>query len=233
MYSQLKHIFFDLDNTLWDFEKNSKKVILELFSEFNLQAKCKCLPDSFYKTYVIVNEQLWKLYREKLISKDELRSSRFTNTMLYFGYQDEQLGKKLEEEYISKSPLQKELVDGTIEVLEYLKTKYQLHIITNGFKEIQHIKIENCGLKNYFNHIIISEEVGYNKPDKLIFDFALNKCNALNQESLMIGDDFEADIKGAQNAGFNTIFFNRKSLKFEDNSINQISSLNQILKIIK
>ncbi len=231
MYAQIKHIYFDLDNTLWDFDKNSKNVILELFSNFDLQSKCKCLPLAFYKTYVIVNEQLWKLYREKLISKDELRSSRFTNTMLYFGYEDEQLGKKLEEEYIAKSPLQTELVDGTIEVLEYLKTNYQLHIITNGFKEIQHVKIENCGLKKYFDQIIISEEVGFNKPDKLIFDFAMNKCNALHHECLMVGDDFEADIIGAKNASIKAIFLNRKSLKFEDNSINEISSLNQLLKI--
>lgn len=231
MSAQIKHIFFDLDNTLWDFEKNSKKVILNLFSEFNLESKCKCLPISFYKTYVIVNEQLWKLYRGKLISKDELRSSRFTNTMLYFGYEDEQLGKKLEEEYIAKSPFQTELVDGTIEVLEYLKTNYQLHIITNGFKEIQHVKIENCGLKKYFNQIIISEEVGFNKPDKQIFDFALNKTNALHHECLMVGDDFEADIIGAKNASIKAIFLNRKSLKIEDNSINEISSLNQLLKI--
>ena len=232
MFSQVKHIFFDLDNTLWDFDKNSKNVILELFSHFDLQAKCNCLPNSFYNTYVIVNEQLWKLYREKLITKEELRSSRFTNTMLYFGYEDEQLGVKLENEYISKSPLQKELVDGTIEVLEYLKTKYQLHIITNGFKEVQHIKLENCGLKNYFNQIIISEEVGFNKPDRQIFEFALFKSNALKNESLMIGDDYDADVMGAKDSGLRSIFFNRKSVKASDNGIKEINSLNQLLKII-
>ncbi len=126
MYSQVKHIFFDFDNTLWDFEANSQKVLNDLIVEFELEKKCQCKADSFIKTYILVNDDLWALYRKQAITKDELRSSRFTNTMLYFGYDDLTLGLKLEDEYIARAPHQKELVPHTIEVLEYLSKKYDL-----------------------------------------------------------------------------------------------------------
>jgi putative hydrolase of the HAD superfamily len=232
MYSSIKHIFFDLDNTLWDFDSNSKKTIFELIQEFNLSEKCSCLPESFYKTYLRVNEDLWKLYRKQAITKEELRSSRFTNTMLYFGYDDKKLGLMLEENYISRSPQQKMLVEDTIEILDYLVQKYQLHIITNGFKEIQYIKLENCNIKKYFNNIFISEEIGVNKPDARIFEFAINHVSASKNEALMIGDDWDADVVGAQQFGMKSIYLNIKSIGAENKLVPQIHKLIQLKELL-
>ena len=232
MYSHIKHIFFDLDNTLWDFENNSKKTIFELIHEYTLSQKCGCLPDAFYKTYLHVNEDLWALYRKNLITKEQLRSSRFTNTMLYFGYDDKELGIVLEENYIMRSPQQKGLVEGTIEVLDYLSSKYHLHIITNGFKEIQHIKIENCNLNHYFKNIFISEEIGFNKPDSRIFEYALNHVSALKSEAVMIGDDWDADIIGAEQFGIKPIYFSRKKNGNENKLVSQIENLMQLKEML-
>ena len=232
MYTSIKHIFFDLDNTLWDFENNSKKTILELIQEFKLSEKCRCLPAAFYKTYLLVNQDLWALYRKNAITKEQLRSSRFTNTMLYFGHDDQNLGLLLEENYILRSPQQKGLVEGTIEILEYLSTKYQLHIITNGFKEIQHIKIGNCNLKKYFKNIFISEEIGCNKPNPGIFEFALNHLSALKSETIMIGDDWDADILGAQQFGMSSIYFSRKPNDIENKLVPQINNLLQLKEML-
>ena len=232
MYTSTKHIFFDLDNTLWDFENNSKKTIFELIQEFKLSEKCRCLPAAFYKTYLLVNEDLWALYRKNAITKEQLRSSRFTNTMLYFGHDDQSLGLLLEENYILRSPQQKGLVEGTIEILEYLSNKYQLHIITNGFKEIQYIKIENCNLKKYFKNIFISEEIGCNKPNPGIFEFALNHLSALKSETIMIGDDWDADILGAQQFGMKSIYFSRKLNDIENKLVPQINNLLQLKEML-
>jgi len=232
VYTSTKHIFFDLDNTLWDFENNSKKTIFELIQEFKLSEKCRCLPAAFYKTYLLVNEDLWALYRKNAITKEQLRSSRFTNTMLYFGHDDQSLGLLLEENYILRSPQQKGLVEGTIEILEYLSNKYQLHIITNGFKEIQYIKIENCNLKKYFKNIFISEEIGCNKPNPGIFEFALNHLSALKSETIMIGDDWDADILGAQQFGMKSIYFSRKLNDIENKLVPQINNLLQLKEML-
>jgi len=232
MNNQVKHIFFDLDNTLWDFESNSKKTIFELIDEFNLAHKCRCLPSSFYKTYLLVNEDLWSLYRKGAITKEQLRSSRFTNTMLYFGYDDQKLGLVLEENYILRSPHQKGLIEGTMEVLDYLFNKYHLHIITNGFKEVQHIKIDNCNLKKYFKNIFISEEIGFNKPDKRIFEYAINYISAKNSEVIMIGDDWEADIVGAKKSEISAIYFNRNQNILKNALVAEINHLTQLLKIL-
>lgn len=232
MYSQVKHIFFDFDNTLWDFEANSKKVLHDLIAEFELEKKCQCKADAFIKTYIIVNDDLWALYRKKAITKDELRSSRFTNTMLYFGYDDLTLGLKLEDEYIARAPHQKGLVPHTIELLDYLYKKYDLHIITNGFKEIQHIKLKTCNIGHYFKNIIISEEVGFNKPDERIFEHSFKLANTTKEESLMIGDDWDADILGPHKIGLKAIYFNRNNKDVSNNLVPEIKSLDELIAML-
>jgi putative hydrolase of the HAD superfamily len=124
------------------------------------------------------------------------------------------------------------LVEGTIEILDYLSNKYQLHIITNGFKEIQHIKIENCNLKKYFKNIFISEEIGCNKPNPGIFEFALNHLSALKSETIMIGDDWDADILGAQQFGMSSIYFSRKPNDIENKLVPQINNLLQLKEML-
>jgi len=233
MFSNIKHIFFDLDNTLWDFEANSTQVLTALIAEFELEKKCQCSAKSFIKTYILVNDDLWSLYRKQLITKEELRSSRFTNTMLYFGYENKLLGMELEAEYIARSPYQKELVPHSLETLEYLAAKnYQLHIITNGFKEVQGIKLKNSNIQHYFHQVIISEEVGFTKPNKAIFFHALKAANASIENSLMIGDDWDADILGAHAINMLSIYFNRKNTTVTNHLVSEIKSLDELKKML-
>lgn len=232
VYSKVQHIFFDLDNTLWDFHTNSGHVLRELIKNHRLTTKCQCSESSFLKTYVHVNEDLWALYRLHKITKEELRSSRFYNTMLYFGYDNRELGLLLEKEYIDNSPYQKTLFPGAIEALDYLKNKYTLHIITNGFAEIQHIKLRNCSIDNYFTEVIISEEVGFNKPDKRIFDKAVERALTQHEYSLMIGDDWHADIEGANAAGIPCIYFNPMQKQLNTNNTAEIQSLHELITLL-
>ncbi len=226
--AQTKHIFFDLDRTLWDFEANSHTVLNQLMDEYAIEKKCQTSRRSFIKTYWLVNDALWKQYREGQITKEQLRSSRFYHTMLYFGHDDPAFGLQLEHEYISRAPSQKQLIADAIEVLEYLKEKYTLHIITNGFKEIQHIKLNNTGLSVYFDEIIISEEIGFNKPHRQIFQQALEKAGTTAGESIMVGDDIDADIIGAINAGIAAVYFNPLKKPHNESPGYEITSLMQL-----
>ena len=232
MYSSIQHIFFDLDNTLWDFETNSQRVLHELIQKHELVLKCQCSDRSFIKTYVLVNDDLWARYHKNLITKEELRSSRFYNNMLYFGYENYELGLQLEKEYIDNSPYQKELFPHTLETLDYLSSKYKLHIITNGFAEIQYIKLKNCSIDKYFNEVLISEQIGFNKPHLNIFNAALERTSSKTEHALMIGDDWDADIVGASEAGFKTIFFNPRKKTINSNKTPEIQSLNELIGLL-
>ncbi|MGZ4103599.1 MAG: HAD hydrolase-like protein, partial [Bacteroidia bacterium] len=161
----IKHIFFDLDRTLWDFEKNSENILHQLIQTYGLTAKCGVDAPVIIDTYKKINKELWEQYGNNQITKEQLRSSRFTKTLATFDYHFLGFGLELEKEYIERSPYQTHLIEGTLEVLEYLKKKYDLHILTNGFKEIQHIKLKQSNLKPFFAHVVISEETGYQKPD--------------------------------------------------------------------
>ena len=232
MKSNINHIFFDLDNTLWDFDTNSRQVLKDLFFEFNLESRCGVNIENFTREYEKINAKLWAQLRAGEISKEQLRSSRFYNSMQSFGFDDYELGYKMELEYVKRSPYQKNLLPGTLQVLENLKKHYQLHIITNGFKEVQYIKLENCGLKFFFNHIIISEEVGYSKPHEAIFQTAMMKAGAHPEESVMIGDDKETDVKGALNAGMRAIHINIHQKETNAANYLQVNNLFELEKIL-
>src|ERR1035437_4924091 len=202
-----KHLFFDLDNTLWDFEKNSHETFNELYQHYLAdQSKIPSVKD-FFDAYTIHNTRLWGLYRESLISKDELKDTRFLITLKEFGIDDKKLASILSDEYTYRSPRKGILFPGTIETLESLKDRFQLHIITNGFEEIQHLKLAFAGLSQYFECLITSEQAGSKKPDAGIFHYALEQAGARAEESLMIGDDLEVDIIGARAIGMDTILF--------------------------
>lgn len=233
MKSEISHIFFDLDNTLWDFNSNSRKVISDLFFENNLEVRCGVGFSVFISEYEKINHLLWEKLRNSEITKEQLRSSRFYNSMQFFGYDDYELGYKLEEEYVKRSPYQNILLPDAINVLENLHKKYELHIITNGFKEVQYIKLNNCNLINYFSHIFISEEVGYSKPDKRIFDHAVSSVGATKSNSVMIGDDVNVDVNAAKNFGMRAIHFDDKcSNPGEINGLIKISRLVQLLEFL-
>lgn len=209
----LQHIFFDLDDTIWDFEKNSELILSKLFDEQGLANKLQNDFYTYFTAYKKKNGELWQLYNTKKITKDELRKRRFHETFLEFGYNDFDLSYFISESYIQQSPYGTELKKGSIELLETLSANYKLHVITNGFKEVQHIKLKQCDLQKYFDNVIISEDVGHNKPNIEIFREAERLGNTTKEACLMIGDNFEADIQGAKKAGWQTIWYNPQKNK--------------------
>jgi len=204
----VKHIFFDLDHTLWDFDKNSRLAFMRLFESFKIEIDL----DAFLTVYEPINFDYWKLYRENRISKQELRRNRFSASFEQFNmfYEVQELDK-LATAYIDELPKDNHLFDGVIEILDYLKSRYELHIITNGFEEVQYKKLHNSGISGYFNTVTTSEEVGLKKPHPVIFQKALEKAIAQPSESLMVGDTFEADILGAEGVGMHTLYFNYRN----------------------
>ncbi len=228
LLNKIKHIFFDLDHTLWDFETNSIQTFKQVLKMYNIGIDLS----KFMEVYSPINHNYWKLYRDNKVSKSELRYGRLKDTFDRLDYDiSDELIDVLAEEYINYLPFNNALFDGTHEILTYLKPKYKIHIITNGFEEVQHKKMSNANLLEYFDKIITSEEVGVKKPNRKIFEYALNKANALLEESMMIGDNFEADILGARNAGMQTIFckFNGETSDDETISVTRLSEIRQYL----
>ena len=201
-----KHIFFDLDHTLWDFEANSKKALQQIFEEQNLGEKGIPSFESFHAKYLPINDRYWARYHHGFVPKEKLRVGRFHDTLKEFNVDDEVLAEAIAASYLSISPKMTALFADAMEVLKYLQDKYALHLITNGFAEVQWLKIEHSGLKPFFEHIIISEEVGTQKPAKEIFEIAMERAKTNADECIMIGDNFNTDIVGARNAGMDQIF---------------------------
>lgn len=222
---KIKHIFFDLDHTLWDFEKNSNLTFEQLFKVHNIQLKLQ----DFLSEYSPINFSYWKLYREEKVSKEKLRYGRLKDTFDKLNYSvSDDLIHLLSEEYINELPSNNYLFDGAIELLEYLQPKYELHIITNGFEEVQSLKLEKSGIKKYFNKIITSESVGVKKPNPRVFEFALKKARANADNSVMIGDNLEADIIGALNCGITSIHFNLENIIYVEKKYTSVSHLLEI-----
>lgn len=207
--SKYKHIFFDLDHTLWDFDTNAKETLTEIYSIFELEKKSIFPFEEFYEKYLHHNEILWDRYHKGFITADDLKWKRMWRTLLEFKIGDEQLAKQISAKFLELLPIKKNLFPYTHEILDYLVTKkYQLHLITNGFEKTQWSKLNNSDLGKYFGQVITSEASNSIKPKKEIFDFALLKTGAVLEESIMIGDNLDADIQGAMNAGMDTIFVN-------------------------
>lgn len=203
------HIFFDLDHTLWDFETNSKETLHELFVAHKLAETVTPDFEDFYQKYFYHNKRLWHRYNHGLIRQEELKWKRMWHTLLEFKLGDEKLSKQLSEHYLQVLPNKKALFPYTIEILDYLTHRnYKLHLITNGFEKMQWTKLENAGIAKYFTQVITSELACSLKPHKEIFDFAMQKAGSKYAESIMVGDNLDADISGAMNAGMDTIFVN-------------------------
>lgn len=203
--SNIENIFFDLDHTLWDFDKNSGLAFFSIFEKNRIRVEL----ETFLKTYAPINESYWKLYQENKVTQSSLRYGRLKESFDSLGISvtDEQI-EILSKDYIDHLPNHNHLLEGALEMLEYLEPKYKLHIITNGFKEVQHKKIKNSGIARFFDTITTSEDAGVKKPDKRIFERALDKAGAHISTSVMIGDNLEADIHGAQEIGMQAILYN-------------------------
>ncbi|WP_291963547.1 YjjG family noncanonical pyrimidine nucleotidase [Maribacter sp.] len=206
-------VFFDLDHTLWDFDQNSALTFKKIFKEQKVDLSL----EDFLKVYVPANLKFWRLFRENKITKSELRYQRLKSVFDTLGYPaNDDLIHRLSEEYISHLSSFNTLFPNTIEILDYLKSNYRLHIITNGFQEVQEKKLKNSGIYKYFDQIIDSEMAGAKKPNPIIFNLALDKAKVLPEKSVMIGDSLEADIMGAKSLGFYTIHFNAHKEKSHD-----------------
>lgn len=219
---KIEHIFFDLDHTLWDFEKNSDLAFQKVFKKQSIDIDI----DIFLEVYKPLNLKYWRLYREEKVTKKELRYGRLKNTFDAINYNiSDTLIDIIAIEYIEFLPHFNYLFEGTFEILNYLKEKYKLHIITNGFEEIQAKKMESSKIIDYFDVIITSESVGVKKPNPKVFYHALEVANANKENSIMIGDSIEADINGAMNIGIKAIHCNFENKKLENNNFISITSL--------
>ena len=203
------HLFFDLDHTLWDFETNSKETLRELFSTYRLDETVTPDFQLFYEKYSYHNKRLWHRYNHGFIKQEELKWKRMWHTLLEFKLGDEVLSKKLSVDYLEILPHKTALFPYTIEILNYLTNKnYKLHLITNGFEKVQWRKLENSGISKYFSTVITSELACCLKPNKEIFDFAIGRAGCCYHEGIMLGDNLDADILGAKNAGMDTVYVN-------------------------
>lgn len=227
-----KDIFFDLDRTLWDFERNLAETFRDLYDEHRLVHLGIDDFEEFFRVYKEVNGKLWDAYRKGDITKNYLKVERYHQSLLAFGVDERGLATALSRDYIRLSPLKTNLLPYTIEILQYLEPKYKMHIITNGFEEVQRLKLERSGLRKYFDKIIISERAGYKKPSPQAFEFSVNKAAAETESSIMIGDDLAVDIQGAMNYGMDQIWFNftNEVADFKPTHIiHDLSELKQIL----
>ena len=203
--TQITDIFFDLDHTLWDFDKNSELSYIQIFKSLKIELSVT----DFLKVYTDINKQLWKLFREDLIDKESLRYRRLKESFAAVNYEiSDSLINQIADDYIVQLSKQTHLFPGTTAVLEYLQSKYKLHIITNGFAEVQDRKLKNTGLSRFFNVVMNSETAGVKKPHPLIFEKSLALAGVKKENALMIGDSLEADVMGALNFGIKAICYN-------------------------
>ncbi|MFL3662172.1 MAG: YjjG family noncanonical pyrimidine nucleotidase [Polaribacter sp.] len=230
MPMKIEHVFFDLDHTLWDFEKNSALTFEKIFLENKIDLDI----EDFLKVYVPLNLQYWKLYRNEKVSKEALRYERLKKSFDAVNYNvSDALIDTLATAYIDNLSNFNHLFEGTLELLDYLKEKkYSLHIITNGFEEVQNKKMINSKLYPYFEQIITSESVGVKKPDARVFEHALDVSKAKKENSIMIGDSLEADIHGAINVGLSAIHCVFDATTPIDKNINVVTSLLEIKRYL-
>lgn len=207
MKQRYRHLFFDLDRTLWDYDQNAKEAFREILDKHELYSCIESL-DYFVSRFHHINEGLWLAYRKGEIDKKTLRNKRFEMLLAEFQIVDNTLADRMSDDYIELAPTKTKVFPHTAETLDYLAERYQLHIITNGFKEVQQRKIANCGLTPYFSTVVTSDCIGLQKPHTGIFAYALNSVNARKSESLMTGDDLENDILGAKKYGIDQVLFN-------------------------
>ncbi len=225
-------LFFDLDHTIWDFEKNASETLDELFHEYNLPSMGITNSKEFIKTYLKFNDLLWVQYRQGLLDQNTLRVKRFYQTFQEFGILDLKLSKAFGNSYIKLCPRKSHLFPQAKEVLEYLRPDYKLFLITNGFRDIQEMKLKNSGLETFFDEMITSEMVGVKKPHHRIFQYALRKTNSMKKNALMIGDDLTADMGGAIASGWDCVFFNPKKKEHKAPVTYEIHHLNELTTIL-
>ncbi|RCH54612.1 noncanonical pyrimidine nucleotidase, YjjG family [Mucilaginibacter hurinus] len=227
-----KHIFFDLDHTIWDFDRNAEETLHELYKTHRLKEIGLHSPDLFIETYTRNNHRLWTDYHLGKITKQVLRETRFKTTFIELGLSPDIIPPAFEDDYVRICPTKTHLFPHAHETLQYLHAKYTLHLITNGFMEATGLKIHGTGIAQYFKNVIISELVGFNKPDRAIFKHAVNLAGCNECDCLMIGDSIEADVRGALACGIDAIYFNPNGTEKPDDVTSQIQHLQELTRIL-
>lgn len=225
------HLFFDLDRTLWDFESNAAQVLQEIYNEFGLKRYFKSFFE-FSHSYHQINSVLWEKYRLGEISKDLLRWKRFYDTLFQYNCDDIELANKIGEAYIERSSKMTIMFPSTIETLSKLSINYRQYVLTNGFKEIQHVKVKNCKIDKYIERVFTSEETGKMKPSAVFFNYVLSQLNVDPKNCLMIGDDELADIEGAKKCNIDQVLFNPIKRITKCNPTFEINVLSDLLEIL-
>lgn len=226
---QYKHLLFDLDHTLWDFDANCKETLHELYAAYQLKELGVPARSIFYKEYMVVNNDLWGKYNNNQVTKQEMRNQRFNRVLAQFGITNHELGVQLEDEYLDRCPRKPTLVSGTIPLLDKVKSGYELSIVTNGFDTTQSIKMKASGLEPYFNRVFTSESTGYKKPNPLFFDHVLDQLDAQPAQCLVIGDNPSSDIKGARHAGIDSLWVNLQGFKRSERATYYADDLKEAL----
>lgn len=227
-FNEITDVFFDLDHTLWDFDKNSALTFQKIFAINNVSVNL----NDFLSYYEPINLQYWKLYREDRIDKASLRYGRLNDAFKAVNYSvSDGIIYKLSEDYIDYLTMFNYVFEDTHDILEYLNEKYELHIITNGFSEVQQGKLEKSRINHYFKTVTNSEMVGVKKPNPKIFNHALNTAKVSANKTIMIGDNYEADILGAKDVGMGVIHFNSTG-SIENNGVTQINRLLELKQFL-
>lgn len=232
MIKRYKHILFDLDHTLWDFEKNSRETLVELFQVFGLSDLGNFTCDQFCDMFQVVNNRLWDLYNQGKYDQGKLRSERFKMILTQLGVEEMQVPISITDEYLRICPTKPHVFPYALDVLKYLQDHYVLHILTNGFSDVQAIKLKSAGLTDFFMEVVTSDTTGFKKPSREIFQYLLKKIGADSNECIMIGDNLEADIKGARNAGIDCIFFNPLRIEHQEETTYEITCLSELKAIL-
>ncbi|WP_295125975.1 YjjG family noncanonical pyrimidine nucleotidase [uncultured Chitinophaga sp.] len=228
-----KHVFFDLDHTLWDFETNATHTLQHLYEVNTLSNRGIVSFEDFYARYSVHNDRLWDRFRKGIINRKELRFKRFWLTFLEYKIADEKLCNMLSEQFLEVLPTRTALFPYATEVLDYLAAKnYPMHLITNGFEDTQLLKMKHAGIGHYFTHVITSESAGSLKPHREIFDFAMGKAGTTAAESIMIGDTMDVDILGARNVGMDQVYFGPAVTTSAITPTYSISCLSELKKIL-
>lgn len=232
MSKPYKNIFFDLDHTLWDFEKNSHETLTDLFYRYECNKYSDGSANDFVDIFKRINKDLWRQYESGFITKEFLREERFRLSLREFGLPDSQVPKGIWQSYLNVCPEKTNLLPGALETLEYLHDFYELSIVTNGFQETQLRKLQNSGLSQFFSHVVTSERAGKQKPDAAIFLLAVAESGAVANKTLMVGDNMECDILGAKNAGLKQAFFNPQKMPHSESVTHEIVHLVELRQLL-
>ena len=227
-----RHLLFDLDHTLWDFDKNATETLCELYDTHGLSTLGRFSEQQFCDTFVIVNRALWKQYDQGTYDQQRLRSERFVMILTQLGVAADLVPPQLADDYLRICPTKPHVMPHTVATLDYLRQHYQLHVLTNGFAAVQAIKLRSAGLTNYFTEVVSSDTTGHRKPHRPVFDYLLDRIGAAPQECLMIGDNLETDVRGAREAGIDQVFYNPRRIRHREAVTHEVTCLSELRSIL-